>query len=153
METNKATIKIYGQEYVISGEKTQEEIKRIGEFVDNKMRLIARVITDSSSGKIAILSSINIADEYFDALEQIEHLKMAKGQLENDSKYYLKMWEDAKKNFIQYKENVAEMKNQKKESEVKIEVLEDKCNEFENAFFELQMENVRLKSELEKRHE
>ncbi|HKM28200.1 MAG TPA: hypothetical protein VJY37_00795, partial [Anaerovoracaceae bacterium] len=74
----------------------------------------------------------------------------AKGQKENDSQYYLNMWEEAKKNFIQYKENVLEMKKQKEESDEKYKSLEAKCKEYENSFFELQMENIRLKSQLEK---
>ncbi|MDD4377220.1 MAG: cell division protein ZapA [Eubacteriales bacterium] len=150
METNKVTVKIYGQEYVISGEKSSEEIKKIADYVDGKMKLIGRVITDGAAGKIAILSSINIAEEYFDSLDQIETLKKGKEQLENDSKYYLKMWEEAKKNFIQYKENVLEMKNQKKESDERFKELQEQCSEYENSFFELQMENIKLKSEIDK---
>ena len=114
------------------------------------MKLIGRVITDGAAGKIPILSSINIAEEYFDSLDQIETLKKGKEQLENDSKYYLKMWEEAKKNFIQYKENVLEMKNQKKESDERFKELQEQCSEYENSFFELQMENIKLKSEIDK---
>ena len=78
------------------------------------MRLISRVAGDSGQGSIAILSAINVAEEYFDALSQIEQLKISKTQLENDSKYYLKMWEDAKQNSMQYKESMSEIKTQKK---------------------------------------
>ncbi len=46
------------------------------------MRLISRVAGDSGQGSIAILSAINVAEEYFDALSQIEQLKISKTQLE-----------------------------------------------------------------------
>jgi len=147
---NKVTVKIYGQEYTIVGEKTETEIQRIAEYVDNKMRLISRVAGDAAQGSIGILSAINIAEEYFDALAQMETLRTAKTQLENDSKYYLKMWEDAKSNFIQYKESLADLKNQKQEHEERFKELQAKCTEYENSFFDLQMENIQLKSELEK---
>jgi len=147
---NKVTVKIYGQEYTIVGEKTEAEIQRIAEYVDNKMRLISRVAGDAAQGSIGILSAINIAEEYFDALAQMETLRTAKTQLENDSKYYLKMWEDAKSNFIQYKESLADLKNQKQEHEERFKELQAKCTEYENSFFDLQMENIQLKSELEK---
>ena len=60
------------------------------------------------------------------------------------------MWEDAKKNFAQYKESIADMKNQKKESDERFKELQSRCTEYENSFFDLQMENIQLKSELEK---
>ena len=60
------------------------------------------------------------------------------------------MWEDAKKNFAQYKENLSQMQNQKKENEERFKELQAKCTEYENSFFDLQMENIQLKSELEK---
>ncbi len=147
---SKVTVKIYGQEYTISGDKSEEEIKRIAEYVDNKMRLISRVAGDSAQGSISILSAVNIAEEYFEALNQIEQLRIAKTQLENDSKYYLKMWEDAKQNTRQYEDNMSEMKNQKRENDEKFKELQAKCTEYENSFFDLQMENIQLKSELEK---
>ena len=80
----------------------------------------------------------------------IRDRRISKTQLENDSKYYLKMWEDAKQNFIQYKDNMSEIKNQKKENDERFKELQAKCSEYENSFFDLQMENIQLKSELEK---
>ena len=147
---SKITVKIFGQEYTIAGDKAAEEIEKIAEYVDNKMRLISRVAGDSGQGSIAILSAINVAEEYFDALSQIEQLKISKTQLENDSKYYLKMWEDAKQNSMQYKESMSEIKTQKKENDERFKELQAKCSEYENSFFDLQMENIQLKSELEK---
>jgi len=147
---SRVTVKIYGQEFTISGDKSEEEIIKIAEYVDNKMRLISRVAGDAGQGSIGILSAVNIAEEYFEAMNQVEQLRTAKQQMENDSKYYLKMWEDAKKNFMQYKDNMTEMKNQKKESEERFKELQSKCTEYENSFFDLQMENIQLKSELEK---
>lgn len=147
---NKATVKIYGQEYNITGDKSEEQIRKIAEYVDNKMRLISRVAGNSAGGSIAILSAVNIAEEYFDALEQIEVLRTSKAQIENDSKYYLKMWEDAKKNFRQNKDEMTSMKNREHENETRFKELQAKCSEYENSFFDLQMENIQLKSELAK---
>lgn len=147
---SKVTVKIYGQEYTIAGDKTEEEIQRIAEYVDNKMRLISRVAGEAGQGSIGILTAVNVAEEYFDALNQIEQLRISVTQMENDSKYYLKMWEDAKKNFAQYKENLSQMQNQKQEHEERFKELQAKCTEYENSFFDLQMENIQLKSELEK---
>ncbi|MDD7718519.1 MAG: cell division protein ZapA [Eubacteriaceae bacterium] len=147
---NKATVKIYGQEYTIAGEQSEETIIKIAEYVDEKMRIISRVAGEAGQGNIGILSAINIAEEYFDALAKVEQLTTAKIKLENDSKYYLKMWEDAKQNYVKYQESMKNMESIQKEESSKIEQLQAKCSEYENAFFDLQMENIRLKSELEK---
>ena len=39
---------------------------------------------------------------------------------------------------------------EKQRCEEKYRQLEEKCSEFESSFFDIQMENIRLKSELEK---
>ena len=90
------------------------------------------------------------ADEYFDALELIDELKESKVQLEKDTKHYLKMWDEAKKSFALYKENAAKAAEEKKESDDKYKELQARCSEFENSFFDLQMENLQLKNELDK---
>lgn len=113
---SRVTVKIYGQEFTIAGDKSEEEIIRIAEYVDNKMRLISRVAGDAGQGSIGILSAVNIAEEYFEAVKEAEQLRIARQQMENDSKYYLKMWEDAKKNFAQYKESIADMKTRRKKA-------------------------------------
>ena len=52
--------------------------------------------------------------------------------------------------FLQYKEEAAKSAEERRQSEEKYHKLEEKCSEFENSYFDLQMENVRLKNELEK---
>lgn len=150
MEINKVKVKIYGQEFTIAGEKSEEEIQTIAKFVDDKMRAVSNAAGDSSPASVATLSSLVIAEEYFESQNQIEELKKANGQMENDAKYYLKMWEDAKKSFTQYKESVIEMKSKQKAEDKIIKELEQKCNEYESSCFDLQMENIKLKSTLEK---
>lgn len=147
---NKVTVKIYGQEYTIAGDESEETIRKIAEYVDEKMHIISRVAGESGQGNIGILSAINIAEEYFDAQAKVDELTKAKTKLENDSKYYQKMWEDAKQNYAKYQESMKNMQSIHEEENSKVEELQTKCNEYENAFFDLQMENIRLKSELDK---
>lgn len=147
---NKVTVKIYGQEYTIAGDESEETIIKIAEYVDEKMHIISRVAGESGQGNIGILSAINIAEEYFDAQAKVDELTKAKSKLENDSKYYQKMWEDAKQNYAKYQESMKNMQSMHEEENYKVEELQTKCNEYENAFFDLQMENIRLKSELDK---
>jgi cell division protein ZapA (FtsZ GTPase activity inhibitor) len=146
----RVNVKIFGQDYLISGDKEKEEIEKVAEYVDNKMHLIARVTDKRGTGTIAVLTAVNITDEYFDAMDEIERVKQANQQLEKDSQRYLKMLDDTKETHKQSKENLDKLKEQSKEDESKYRELEKKCSEYENSIFDLQMENIQLKSEIEK---
>ena len=146
----RVNVKIFGQDYLISGDKEKEDIEKVAESVDNKMHLIARVTDKRGTGTIAVLTAINITDEYFDAMDEIERLKAANQQIEKDAQRYLKMLDDTKESHMQSKENLDKLMEQTKEDETKYRELEKKCSEYENSIFDLQMENIQLKSEIEK---
>ncbi len=147
---DKVDVKIYGQTYSVSGDKSEEEIQKIAEYVDDKMHLIAKVMQRNGTSAVAVLTSINIAEEYFDQIDELERLRTANEQLERDTAHYVKLWEDAKKNYKQSKETMDRMKSDEQKEDQKYQELQKKCSEFENQIFDLQMENIQLKSQLEK---
>jgi len=176
---NKVKVMIFGQEYVIAGEEAREHILRVADYVDSKMNEIAKSVKTSQLSLIAVLSAVNIADGYFSILDTITELQKTNAQLEKDVEHYVQLWEDAKKSFLQYKEDaqavtrrketlkntldereqeLADLKTTleeaniraKKEVEEEIGKLNNKIKETESSFFDLQMENVQLKSELER---
>lgn len=63
METNKVNVKIYGQEYVIAGDKPREEIIQVAAHVDMKNAgdRRGRESLGASPSNIAVLSAVNIA--------------------------------------------------------------------------------------------
>ena len=100
-------------------------------------------------------------------------------QLEKDAQHYVQLWDESKKNYMEYKEETQaivlqkdELMNQLRQKDGEIQKLkeaadiaktqakdsmeevvqdiENKCRELENSFFDLQMENLQLKKELEK---
>lgn len=177
MDSNKVSVKIYGQEYTITGEKPREQIVKIAAYVDNKMHEISEIVTPGPESSLAVLSSVNICDEYFDLLDEIEELKNQNMQLHQDVQHYVQLWEEAKKTNIQQKEEARTVMQQKddlqqqlvgKERELRnmrdlvkaaeaeavlkaeapIKELENKCKELENSFFDIQMENIQLKKEV-----
>ena len=75
---------------------------------------------------------------------------MTNQQIEKDAQRYLKMLDDTKESHMQSKENLDKLMEQSKEDETKYRELEKKCSEYENSIFDLQMENIQLKSEIEK---
>jgi cell division protein ZapA (FtsZ GTPase activity inhibitor) len=143
-------VRIYGQDYTIAGDRDVETIKAIAACVDEKMREIGKNFATNAQGSLAVLAAINVADELFSAREEIAELHAAKEQMEKDAKHYMNMWDEAKKSFLQYKENAARSSEEKKEAEERYRQLQEKCSDVENSFFDLQMENVKLKQELER---
>ena len=181
MDNNKVNVKIYGQEYIISGEKSREEIIKIADHVDMKMFEIAEAIKagGATPTNVATLAAVNIAGEYFAAIDEVEDVRRMNLQLEKDAQHYVQLWDESKKNFTDYKEEtqaVAAQKNDlmneiarkdeeirqlKKKSEAAaaemqsgmseaVAVAEARCRELENSFFDLQMENLQMKKELER---
>jgi len=181
MEHNRVKVKIYGQEYVIAGEMSREDIIKIAAYVDNKMMEItdAAKAAGTVPANIAVLSAVNITSEHFKMLEEMEDLKRMNFQLEKDAQHYVQLWDESKKNYMDYKEETQaivlqkdELMNQLRARDMEIQQLkavaeaaktqaansmeevvkeiEDKCRELENSFFDLQMENLQLKRELEK---
>jgi len=179
MENNKVSVKIYGQEYVIAGEESREHIIKVADYVDSKMRAADRTVKMGQISVLAVLSAVNVASDYFRAKDAGLEMKKMNEQLEKDVAHYVQMWEEAKRSFLQYKEDAqivskkqdtlksaldereqeladlrvmlddAEMRV-KNEVKNEIEKLQDKLRETENNYFDLQMENVQLKSELER---
>jgi cell division protein ZapA len=67
-ESNQVSISIFGQEYSVKAPADPEYIKRIGEYLDGKMREVqSGFSTTQSSTRIAILAAMNITDELFKA--------------------------------------------------------------------------------------
>ena len=68
-------VEIFGKVYTVRGDKDPDYVRRVAEFVDRKMREIAQVTDTVSTSRIAILASLNIADELMTMLEDTEELK------------------------------------------------------------------------------
>jgi len=72
MVKNKDTTKvtIFGVEYSITSDRDPDEVRRIAKFVDDKMWEISENNNLISTEKVAILTALNIAEDYLRVLEQ-----------------------------------------------------------------------------------
>ena len=67
-ESNQVQISIFGQEYSVKAPADATYIKKIAEYLDEKMREVqSGFSTTQSSTRIAILAGMNITDELFTA--------------------------------------------------------------------------------------
>ena len=149
MDNNKVKIRIYGQEYTIVGERSQDEIIKAAQYVDERMQFIGRNSNLGSTTSLAVLSAVNIADEIFSIKEELEQLRTLNAQLEADAKKYVDLWDDAKKNVIQYRNEIEDLRK-KASDDSQLREIQRRYKELESSFFDLQMENVQLKSRLDK---
>lgn len=62
---NVVQVQIFGHSYTIRGEANQEYIMGVAAYVDRKMLEITEKLPVASLSKVAILASLNIADELF----------------------------------------------------------------------------------------
>ena len=66
---NKIKVNIFGKVYTIRGETDSEYIYELASYVDEKMRKMSENLGEKNVSQIAILSALNIADEYFQLLK------------------------------------------------------------------------------------
>ncbi|MFS0555172.1 cell division protein ZapA [Brevibacillus sp. 179-C9.3 HS] len=71
---NRLTVDIFGQQYRLSGKASVNHIRMVAGFVDDKMNEIANGNHRLDTAKIAVLSAVNIADEYFRLRQEYEEL-------------------------------------------------------------------------------
>ena len=62
---NVVQVQIFGHTYTIRSEAEQTYILDVASYVDRKMREITEKLPVASLSKVAILASLNIADELF----------------------------------------------------------------------------------------
>ncbi len=75
-------IKLLGQEFTILSDSGDEEVARIVDFINGKAEEIGKSLTNPTTLNIAILVSLNIADEFFRLKGEKENIY---NQLENKS--------------------------------------------------------------------
>ena len=67
---------IYDQEYVIKSEENAEQLDRIADYVNDKLKEIQDNTEGLSEKKMAILVALNIASEYFMAIKERDELSV-----------------------------------------------------------------------------
>ena len=148
MEKNRADVMICGSSYVLSSEKSEERIKEIAKMVDEELRSTSKALNVNPNYKSAVLTALNIAEKLMDNSEMTLKLQTENYQLDNDVKHYIAMWEQTKKQVTDLKEKMSTEVDRQSQSSEDYRKLQEKLVEMENAYFDLQMENVNLKNEI-----
>ena len=80
-DKTKISVDIYGMQYKLSGHSSSNHMRRVAQLVDEQMHRIARGFPKLDTQRVAVLASVNIADEM---LKQREQLEESRAGLQNN---------------------------------------------------------------------
>jgi len=60
-------VEIFGQRYTIKGEADEEYVKRLANYVDTQLRVLAQGLKTGTRAKLAVLAALNITHQLFQA--------------------------------------------------------------------------------------
>lgn len=79
-EKNRISVMIMGEEYVLKGTSSPEEMYNVGRYVDQLMRTLAEKNIQMSRHKVAVLTALNLADELLRLKEEVQKKADQKNQ-------------------------------------------------------------------------
>ena len=141
---NSVTIKVYGQEYSVNGEMPRERILQLADYVDGKMKEIGQ-FSKAPASSVAVLAAMYIADEVFSGEESGKELEEVRARLEEANRFN----DVLRARVEELTQALEDSKKEPAESQQLIAELQAKSRDIESSFFDLQMENIHLKNELE----
>ncbi|MGO4888645.1 cell division protein ZapA [Anaerobacillus sp. MEB173] len=74
-DKKRTVVSIYGQQYTIVGRETSQHVKAVANLVDNKMKEINKLNPYLDTTKLAVLTAVNIVDEYIKLKEKVKQLE------------------------------------------------------------------------------
>lgn len=72
---NKVNVRIGGNDYTIMGVECEEHIQRVAMYIDKKMTEIYRFNNRLSTSMVAVLTAVNIGDEFIRTKSENEDMK------------------------------------------------------------------------------
>ena len=145
-DNNRAIVKIYGQQYTIAGTSSSEDMERVAGYVDDLMYKLAKNQPALSTLSLAVLTAVNVANEYFETLKLNQSQQDQIDKMKEDAERYSALWEDAKASLLKYQDEtkngveqlqelqrIFNMKNEELE-QVKeaLKIMTARCEEAEN---------------------
>lgn len=166
----RVSVKIYGNEYTVIGETSEEHIQYLAEKIDEIMKEIGGKNKRYNPTMTAVLTALNLADtlhkvtEEFENLQEeysriseeyaipVEQLNNANAELEVIKAHYNAIQEESTKIQMEItkisKENSL-YKDELKDLKFELDVSKNTAKDLQNKLFESQIELLKTKKELE----
>lgn len=168
---NKVTVKIANHEYTIVGDEKKEYLLQLAAHVDEKIESTSKSNPKLSQTMTAVLTAINIADEYYSEIRKNFELKKTLDkplealdksnkqikELENEIITKNALLESLNKKIKEY-EDILNLTNNSKndvmkkmeEKDLKLKEAENLVDEFQNRIYDMQLKIVELEEKFEK---
>ncbi len=88
---NLVRVEILGREYTVKSDEGEERVKKIAEYVNEKLKRISENTKTISTLNVAILAAMDIANEYFEVLEGHNSLTQKVEKIEVKSSRLIEM--------------------------------------------------------------
>lgn len=88
---NLVRVEILGREYTVKSDEGEERVKKIAEYVNEKLKKISESAKTVSTMNVAILAAMDIANDYFEAVEGSSTLIRTVEQMERKSDRLIEM--------------------------------------------------------------
>ena len=85
-QKNKVQVRIAGKDYALVGTETDEYIQKIALYIDKKMNEIMKHNNKLSTSMAAVLTAVNIADDFFRSSSNEDKLKAQLETISNELK-------------------------------------------------------------------
>ncbi|MCP3762519.1 cell division protein ZapA [Domibacillus sp. A3M-37] len=82
-QKTRLTVDIYGNQYTIIGTESEYHIRCVTEMVDDKMRELGSRNASLDTQKIAVLTAVNMVNDYLKMEEELEQMKMELSHMKN----------------------------------------------------------------------
>ncbi len=117
-ETNKMSVTIHGRKYVITAPESKDYIAGIAEYVDSRINSVLENNPNLTVDKACVLTALNIADDYFKALEKTEAVADNTGNTADAHEQIVE-----KENIDDYKAEILSLKERLKQKQDEINEL------------------------------
>nr|WP_257008385.1 cell division protein ZapA [Bacillus sp. FJAT-45350] len=84
IEKKRTTVSIYGQQYTIVGYEKPTHVKEVANLVDKKMNEIKKLNPYLDTTRLAVLTALNIVDDYIKLKNQLEEITNKQETEEDD---------------------------------------------------------------------
>ena len=148
-DNSRVTVKIFGNEYTIAGGASDSQITQVAAHVDKLMTEISESAPSMNKISLAILTAVNISNDFFEVRERNTLLESEIGTLRKDAEHYVKLWEDAKASFKQYKEDAQNSIEQLQELQRIFNMKNVELNKAKEALEDMTVKYEEIKAELE----
>jgi cell division protein ZapA (FtsZ GTPase activity inhibitor) len=145
-EKTRITVEIFGTNYKLVGRSSVSYMKMVAKHVDDQMYHLSNALPQLESSKIAVLASVNIADEYFKLRKEME-------QLHEDGQKYSELVANYQKSFQQNAEHeqvIQGLQSEQQAAQQQHQAQQEYLHSVEQQLLQAQNNTVQQREELEK---